>query len=245
MSQSKTEVDRLLLKHLKQEPFFSHCMGDDGLKRIGLRVPLVRKIFKENYQKQFSNREDWIKFWSQIWKESTYMESMSMALYAFQYRDLNLKEVRAVSSWIDQVICWEHSDDLSKILAQVVEQNPRWILPTLERWNKAKNPWKRRQSVVGLIEYHNKRDQILPFKQYMSFVIPLLDDKDYYVQKGVGWTLREIYCLYPKETMAFFKQNLNRINSKAYSAAVEKLSAEQKMKFRENRKNHRRKLRQN
>jgi hypothetical protein len=32
------------------------------------------------------------------------------------------------------------------------------MLPTLRKWNKSRNPWKRRQSVVSLIEYARKHN---------------------------------------------------------------------------------------
>jgi len=64
-----------------------------------------------------------------------------------------------------------------------------WILPLCERWNRASSPWKHRQSIVGLIAANFR---VLPFSTLIGFVDALLDDDDYY-QKGIGWTLREIY----------------------------------------------------
>ena len=161
----------------------------------------------------------------------------------FQYRSLKKTEVSTLFPWIKQVRCWEHSDDLSKIFAQALEENPQWVLPRLKKWNKSKNPWERRQSVVSLIEYHGKREKVLPFKELISFIHPLLADEDYYVQKGVGWTLREIYCIYPKQTMKFFEKHLNAIQATAYSASVEKLDKKTKADFRQQRKKYRESLR--
>ena len=135
--------------------------------------------------------------------------------------------------------CWEHSDDLSKIYAQVVEDNPEWILPTLEKWNRARSPWKRRQSVVALIEYASKRRRVLPFSRLIQFVTPLLDDDDYYVQKGVGWTLREIYNVYPAETLRFIETNLLSLGANAYSAATEKIDKQTKSRLNKIRREHR------
>lgn len=236
-----SEVDQLLLKLLKGRPYSSHCQGDDGHNRIGLRVPTVRQSYKEFASARKTLPEQELAFWDHIWRDSFYMESMSFALYAFQHRSLVRKELKLLIRWVDRIQCWEHSDDLSKILAQVVEENPDWILPTYDRWNKAKNPWKRRQSLVGLIEYHGKRRVILSFEKYLSYILPLLGDEDYYVQKAVGWTLREVYCLYPKQTLKFYRENLLSIRPTAYSAAMEKLDAKTKASFRLKRKEARQK----
>ena len=66
------------------------------------------------------------------------------------------------------------------------------------------------------------RKQYLPFKTLIDLVEPLLADKAYYVEKGVGWTLREIGNIYPKEQEKFLFDNANKICAYAYSAATEK-----------------------
>jgi 3-methyladenine DNA glycosylase AlkD len=100
---------------------------------------------------------------------------------------------------MDRCGCWEHCDDLAKIYATVVEANPSWSMPSLKKWNCSGNPWKRRQSMVSLIEYARKRTRLLPFAELIAFVEPLLDDDEDYVQKGLGWTVREIGNAYPEE----------------------------------------------
>ena len=142
-------------------------------------------------------------------------------------------------TWINRVDCWEHSDDLSKIYAHTLENHPEWIVPVLEKWNKDENPWKRRQSIVSLIEYASKRKKVLPFSKLISFIDPLLSDKDYYVQKGIGWTLREVYNVYPKKTLTYLRKNLLNISSIAYSAATEKVEKEIKKEMNLKRKNNR------
>jgi len=111
-----------------------------------------------------------------------------------------------------------------------------WVLPTLRKWNKARFHWKRRQSVVSLLEYAQKRKKVLPYKTLIEFINPLLKDEEYYVQKGVGWTLREIYNVFPQETLGFFYINLHNIKPLAYTAATEKLDKKTKKELNEKRK---------
>ena len=166
-----------------------------------------------------------IEIWTHIWRHSDLMEVRHQALYAYQHRKLARAEVRVILGWIDDCSCWEHSDDLSKIYADVVEANPGWILPTLKRWNRADNPWKRRQSVVALIEYASKRKSFLPFEVMISQVMSLLDDEDYYVQKGLGWTIREIGNAYPAKTSEFMRRHVARLSSQAWTGATRKMDS--------------------
>lgn len=212
---------------------------DEAIERIGLRVPIVRKCLKENLSFVSKNRSATLKYWDNVWNNSPYFEAMSLALYFYQHRELNQVEVKKILTWIERCSCWEHSDDLSKIIAHNLEINPSWISPTLVRWNKSKNPWKRRQSVVGLLEYSSKRKIVPAFEELIVFITPLLDDEDYYVQKGVGWTLREIFNVYPQKTIRYIKEHLTSLSSIAYSTATEKLDRQKKVSFNEKRKKSR------
>jgi 3-methyladenine DNA glycosylase AlkD len=55
-----------------------------------------------------------------------------------------------------------------------------------------------------------------------------MDYEHYYVQKGVGWTLREISNIYPNEAFAYLEANIGRISAVAFTAATEKLSPAKK-----------------
>jgi hypothetical protein len=69
---------------------------------------------------------------------------------------------------------------------------------------------------VSLLEYASKRSRFLPFVKLISFVDQLLEDSEYYVQKGVAWTIREIYNVYPIETLEYLEKNILRIQPEAF-----------------------------
>jgi 3-methyladenine DNA glycosylase AlkD len=212
---------------------------ENQFRRFSIRVPVVRALVKDRYKFFNQPREDIVSIWTHIWKNTEWYEVAHQALYYYQHKTINKAEFRQIKSWVSRCDCWEHSDDLSKIYAQVVEDNPVWILPTFEIWNRSKSPWKRRQSVVGLIEYASKRKSVLPFPDLIKFVDPLLNDEDYYVQKGVGWTLREIYNLYPLDALGYIQAKVLLLHPLAYSSATEKLDKVSKKQLNLERKQYR------
>lgn len=232
------EVQSRLIRHSKYGP---NGILIDGMNRLRVPVPVVRRELKDPYSFFNSSPADLIKTWDYIWNQSEIFEVMSQALYFYQGKSLCKEQFETILAWVDRCACWEHSDDLSKILSLVVEENPGWVLPAFERWNRSENLWKRRQSIVGLIEYASKRKRVLAFDHLISFVDPLIHDDEYYVQKGVGWTLREIYNLYPDQTLEYFSRNLERLSSIAYSSATSKLEPPIKKILNSRRKNLRKK----
>ena len=207
-----------------------------GFRRFGIRVPDVRKILKQGYSFCDLPPEAVVRHWDYIWKNSPWYEVAHQALYYYQHKTVSKAEFSKIKTWVNRCDCWEHSDDLSKIYARIVEENHDWVIPLYEKWNCAKSPWKRRQSVVGLIEYASKRKGVLPFNQLIRFVEPLLTDEDYYVQKGIGWTLREIFNVYPAEATRYLTQNVMSLTPIAFSSATEKLDKETKSIMKEKRK---------
>ena len=67
-------------------------------------------------------------------------------------------------------------------------------------------------------------------------VKPLLKDSHVYVQKGVGWTLREMGNVYPAQTKKFVKQNCLKLSSIAFTTATEKWAEKEKAPLKQARK---------
>lgn len=210
---------------------FPTLTGDE-IVRLKLSVPGVRKLVAAGYSFYDEAPKIILDVWEYIWNRSPIEEVMHQALYYYQRRTLTRHETRRILEWIERCRDWPHSDDLSKIYADVVEAHPDWIVPTLKRWNRSENPWKRRQSVVSLIEYARKRSRFLPFEELIGFVVPLLDDDDYYVQKGVGWTVREIGNAYPEEIAIFMAAHAGDLAAQAWTGATKNLDPATKARYR-------------
>jgi len=211
---------------------------------IGLAVPYQRNLYKKGYSFSALSPEEQIKIWDSIWKQSNQHEVLTQAIF-FWEKNINTitpkKAWHSIKTWTPKIDNWAHSDGLSGLYSTLLEIIPDTVLPQLKKWNTSKNPWERRQSVVSLMHYHSKRKEVLPYSTLIALVENLLSDEDYFVQKGVGWALREIGNCYPKETFGFLKKNYAKISGVAFSAATEKLNEKQKEGLKELRKMARKK----
>ena len=204
--------------------------GQSKLTYLNIKIPSVRSAFKNGFS--FSNlsaREQW-KIWDYIWSHSQIFEVMLMSSYWVSSRSVDelIQNRKIILSWLSRVDNWAHSDELSSHYAKVLEHDTKLFLPTFKKWNQSKNPWFKRQSMVGLLFYSRFRKKVLPFKTLISFVERHIDDGHYYVQKGVGWTIRECWNVYPKETFLYLKKNAHRVPPAGWTAATEKLRPQEK-----------------
>ncbi len=197
---------------------------------LGLDVPIQRKIFKEGYSFSTLPPREQLKIWDLVWKEAQIFEVLTQAAF-FPEKHSGKLDTNVlwpvISSWIKKVDNWGHSDMLSSCFYKMMMVEKKMIFSQLKKWNVSKNPWERRQSVVTLAMYHRKNKEI-GFTPCIQLVENLLNDEDYFVQKGVGWSLREIGTKYSSETWKFLKKNVQQISPTAFSASVEKISVEKK-----------------
>jgi 3-methyladenine DNA glycosylase AlkD len=209
---------------------------------IGLSTPKQREVFKVVYDFNTLTLNQQLEIWNEIWLHSSLFEAMTQALFfVSQNRDaFDTKALFATTkNWVDKIDNWAHSDGLSDIFSYLLEKDAAVIYPQIKIWNKSENPWERRQSIVALLEYSKKRKKVLPVSKLLPLVKSLLSDENYFVQKGIGWTLREIGNVYPKETWIFLVEHHAKITSVAFSPAIEKLSVKEKDELKRLRKKNR------
>ena len=189
-------------------------------------VPALRSLHREGFSFSHLSHVTQASLWTYVLKKTSYFEVASQALMYFEARRgcLAREDWATLQSWVNYIDNWAHSDTLSSIYAQLHEQFPTLLYPTFTQWNQSTNPWKRRQSVVSLFYYASARKTRQPSRsKVVPLVRNLLEDDHYYVQKGVGWTLRELYNVYPEEALTFLRRYLDRIHPHAWQAASEKL----------------------
>jgi 3-methyladenine DNA glycosylase AlkD len=212
-------------------------------KMLGLGTALQKQLAKQNYGIK-AELHHLLPAFDKVFGESSVFEikSASLLFLDAHYKKLDKKELlTTIPAWVDHVDNWAHSDYLSKFYTRFLEEEAtrKRFLPTLEKWNRDKNPWKRRQSMVALMYYARTRKNHLPFQTVISFIKPHLEAPEYFVQKGLGWSLRECYNVYPGLTYKFMEQNYSRVSSVAFSAACEKMTTQEKENLKLKRKKHR------
>lgn len=194
---------------------------------LGIKTALQRQIAKEGFEELKSlTLEDQLLLLFELFKESNIFEIKNQCLMFLDLRKKRvLKSIHwlVLKEWVKYVDNWAHSDGLSSIFTIMLQDDLKLIYHQLQSWNKSKNPWERRQSLVCLFYYSRTRKKFLAFEESIVLITNLLDDKEYYVQKGLGWALREASNVYYEYTYDFIQQNIKQLKPAAYSAAIENL----------------------
>jgi 3-methyladenine DNA glycosylase AlkD len=213
-----------------------------NLTILDIRIPKLRALEIESFEKQ--DFKDKVKLVTFAFQNSNISEVLTWLLIQIDKMDKQslFDSHKEIFRWVDFIENWWHSDAYSKINANILEyalrnDKEKEVLKYFIKWNKSDNSWARRQSIVSLLYYANSREIYMNYETLIGFVKNLLYDEKYYVQKGVGWTIREIYRLFPEKTKKFLMENAANIHPDAWQASTEKL--EKSFKDRMRRKRHR------
>jgi 3-methyladenine DNA glycosylase AlkD len=237
---SQIERKLLAIKPFTNHKFFGESYiggGESRLQYLNIKIPKVRDIFKTE-RLETKNLPDI----ENLWFKSEIFEAKTLAVIWLenQSTEFILKNFNKISKWSTEIDNWALSDGYCSILARAFEADSKKLLPIYKKWNQHKNPWLRRISMVGLFYYSRGRKTQPSFQLAINIIKPHLAAPEYYVQKAVGWTLRECYNVYPEKTTEFVTASLSKIHPDAWYAASEKMPKSVKnklvLKRRENRK---------
>ncbi len=200
---------------------------------LNIATKLQVDICKQGFNFYTDDKTSNFLIFDSILKESKIFECKNQA---YIYLDKNFKHLpdttllKILPTWVKHIDNWAHSDTLSKFLTRFLENENTYadITTLIEKWNTSKKLWERRQSIVSLYYYSRTKKQHIDFDYGITLIDNLLLDKEYFVQKAVGWAIRESYNVYPKQTFNYIEQNIKQIPSAAYAACTEKLSQKEK-----------------
>ncbi len=152
---------------------------------------------------------------------------------------LDREAYEEVKRCLDDVVeNWAHSDTLATKITPVFLELGIADMGDFETWLTSKSKWTRRVAAVTMLWQKTR----LPAQELLDFVRPLMRDPERPVQQGVGWLLRELWKLSPREVEDFLFQNKDTAPRLIIQYATEKMSKEKKKRFRraitENKKPH-------
>lgn len=204
---------------------------------ISVPNPAMKSIAKDAI-KNLGEVLDQFNFWESIWFNTYHYNLMHLSLYYLVQANNKLGKAgytKQILNWANLIDNWAHSDTLSSIYGKLWRFEPRTIKETILDWNVSENPWLRRQSLVIPVYLAKLNDDNLT-AWTLPLIKNLIHDENYFVQKGIGWLLRELDVIEPEVTKRFVRENVLSLTSVAFTTTIEKYAATDKNELKEIRK---------
>lgn len=170
---------------------------------LGIKSPLQKSICKEFIAEMgvptYSDLEPVVKeLWNLPEREMQYcaIELVHRNKKQWENSILALAEYMIITkSW------WDTTDSISSgiIGEYLIEKEAKEISKYAETLMSSGNMWLQRTSIIFQRKYKDKTDEKLLF----ALCLKMIDSKEFFIRKGMGWALREYAYRQPEKVRSF------------------------------------------
>jgi len=182
---------------------------------LGIPKPKLMEIIKPYIKEGKKHELNW-KLVNMCWKKNyreaqyaavEYLDSLTKLLTG---DDLpNLKKLIVTKSW------WETADSIDAIVGEIILKNKK-LEKEMLKWSTDENIWVRRVSIDFQLQYREKTNQ----KLLEQIIVNNLGTDEFFINKAIGWSLREYSKTnkkWVKDFIAQYKDRLHKLSVKEAS----------------------------
>ncbi|XP_038074080.1 uncharacterized protein LOC119742119 [Patiria miniata] len=150
-----------------------------------------------------------------LWNEPE-RECHHIALkFGEKYRNLlgsTAGECRESASCLETLITtkswWDTVDTISpNLVGYLATEKPTVMNPILDTWITHSNMWLRRAAILHQLKYKHNTDQDKLFR----YCLLCCHEKEFFIQKSIGWALRNHFRIAPQAVKDFVKENEDKL----------------------------------
>ncbi len=157
---------------------------------FGIKSPVRKEISKPFLQKAYLPKKSEIEtivkiLWNKPQREFQYFTQELVFKYCKQFEK---KDIALFEFMITHKSWWDTVDYIAaKITGEYFKKFPEQINKYVEKWLTSANIWLQRTAVLFQLKYKHTTDTEL-----LSYIInSLTGSKDFFINKAIGWVLRE------------------------------------------------------
>jgi 3-methyladenine DNA glycosylase AlkD len=179
---------------------------------FGVRAPFIRgqaRLFKQRHPEIAT--EVLFAMVEALWATTYHdLRSLGIALLELYVKQLRIEEMNQIESLLRRSSNWDHVDYLStKISASIVARDQE-TKPILERWAAASHFWLRRAAMLSLMP--ELRAGGGDFELFCRFAAAMIEEKEFFIRKAVGWILREVSKKRPELVYPFLSRHIDVVS---------------------------------
>ncbi|WP_404459261.1 DNA alkylation repair protein [Sutcliffiella horikoshii] len=171
---------------------------------LGIKSPERKELLKRFFVEHGKPKQEWIKplvtfLYAQPEREFHYA--------ALAMIDVHIKKLDAEwLSFLEKIIItnswWDTVDHIAPHhVGAILLREKASIIDYPDRWIDSDNFWLQRSAILFQLKYKEKTDE----KKLFTYIEAASGSKEFFVQKAIGWALREYSKTAPDEVLTFIK----------------------------------------
>ena len=198
------------------------------LQHYGSSVPAMRKVVKTALAAEPGlGHDDLVALVGALWSRPVHECRMAaVELLDLRADRLVASDIDLVERLIRESRTWALVDGLAaNVAGSLVERYPS-LGPTLDRWSEDGDFWIRRSALLALLR--PLRRGTGEFERFGRYADAMLEEREFFIRKAIGWVLRETGKRQPGLVFAWLEPRAGRASGVTVREAVKYLSAAQR-----------------
>lgn len=199
-----------------------------ALEHYGTRVPAIRAVAKDVARRHPQlSAEDLLSLADALWSAPVHERRMATVELLRLFEDrLGPSDASLLERLLRESRTWALVDPLATgVVAPLVERHPD-LEPVLDRWAADDYFWVRRAALLTRLPALRRGDG--DFDRFSRYADALLDDREFFVRKAIGWVLRETARRRPDLVYQWLLPRAARASGVTVREAVKPLSEDQR-----------------
>jgi 3-methyladenine DNA glycosylase AlkD len=198
-----------------------------ALDHYGATMPVITSIAKAVRREHPElDHDDLVALGVSLWSRPVHERRMTAAaLFELNSQLLDTDDVPLLERWLRESRTWALVDGIAaSVVGPLVERRPE-LGSVLDRWASDDDFWIRRSALLGLLP--GLRQGAGDFERFSRYADSMLDDKEFFIRKAIGWVLRDTARKRPGMVFEWLLPRARRASGVTLREAVKPLSAEQ------------------
>lgn len=193
---------------------------------LGLTSPARRAVVRPllaDPALRLESRADWEAAVRRLWDEAQFREERYAALDLLRHRTYRSWHDPDAMPLVEHLIVtgawWDLVDEVSQVVGEVLLVDPEGEGLRMREWAGSENLWLRRSAILSQLRHREHTDVGL----LEDVLEPNLDDREFFVRKGIGWALRQYARTDPVWVREFVDRHTHRISGLSRREALKHL----------------------
>ena len=198
------------------------------LDHYGTTMPGVHAVAKGFHRDHPElSHDELVGLVEELWREPVHERRMiAVELLELYAGVLRPGDVDLLERLLRESRTWALVDGLAaSVVAAVVDRHPE-VATTLDRWAGDGDFWMRRAALLALMPGLRRGQG--DFARFSRYADAMLDEKEFFVRKAIGWVLRETARKRPSLVHEWLLPRAARASGVTFREAVKPLSDEQR-----------------
>jgi len=210
------ELERLMLKEfLAEMERHADPVRAEGSKNyhkierpyMGLRVPEIAKISVATARK--FQEKNLLLLCDELWETNIHEGRIAVGKILERKEIGNIEEIwKRIGRYKEDLDAWAIADHLAHAAARCLKAEPRFMDEIEDKWLDHSSFWVRRASLVFTLFLAKKGENP---ERPLTWASGMVDDHEWFIQKAIGWWLRELSKHNPERVKRFLAEYGSRM----------------------------------